>query len=262
MIATIARRLLAPDAAPAAAPPTPPPAPATPSPAPAPAPAPSPGTPTPPAPAAGGSDPVRDFDAKLNAAFDTATGTTPPKAGDAPAAPKEPAAAPVTPPKTVATVKQPKELRAELERVSGELSAKGKQITDLEAKIKDYEARGKDTATLSERLTTLEKQLEGKDAELRALKHEASPEYKAKYEAPFNRAAALAERDVTQLAVMVNTDTGETRQATFDDFKELYSLPYAKAFPKAKEMFGDAASLVLSHVTKLHDLEYRSGERP
>lgn len=252
------RILFAPEAPPAAG--APPKAPATPPPSPSPAPAPTPPTP-PAAPAAPAApdDPVRAFDDKIAAAFDKDMGTTPePKAGEPPKpapAPSKPAApAPAAPAPAKPAANQ---LRAELERVSGELTTKTTQIGDLEKKIADYEAKGKDTTALSERLATLEKQMEAKDAELRALKHEASPEYKAKYEAPFNRAASLARRDVEQLQV-TNPETGEARAATFDDFTEIYRLPYAKALPRAKELFGEGAQIVVNHVQKLRDMEYEA----
>lgn len=242
----------APTAPAPSAPPAAPAKPATPAPAPpAPAAAPSPST-------SGMDDPIRAFDKQLTEAFDKAAplakkpdaapkSTETPKAPEAPKTPE--------PPKQVLPVKQPKELRAELDRVTGELTAKSKQITDMEAKIKEFEAKGKDTTTLTDRLSTLEKQLEDIRAENRALKQETSPEFKQKYDLPFQKAAAYAKRVIEQLSV-TNPDTGESRPAKVEDFIEVYNLPYNKAIARAKELFGDGYQLVINHMTELQRLEY------
>jgi len=240
-----------------------PPAPAAPA-APVPAPTPSP-TPAAPATPASSSrpDPILAFDKQLTEAFDKAAPLA--NKPDAPAKPAEPAKPPekpADPPKPDAnkqtpTIKVPKELRAELDRVSGELTTKNKQISDMETKIKDFEAKGKDTTVLTERLATLEKQVEAKDAELRGLRHEASPEFKQKFEAPFNKAAERAKKFFETLDV-ADAETGTNRKGSMDDLVELtrlYAQAPNKAMAKAEQLFGNAASLVMPHIGKLNDLE-------
>lgn len=232
-------------------------APASPAPTAPAAPAAAPVAPAAPAPPATPADPVRDFDAKLTAAFDKVSPLPPatPAAPAAPAAPTAPAA-PAPPKPSAPANKQPKELRAELDRVSGELTAKQTQISEMEKKIADWEKKGKDTEALSGRLKTLEQQLETIQAENRALKHESSPEFKEKFEKPFNDAAAYAEKVVSGLEI-TDPETRQTRAATFDDFMDVYRQPtFNKAVKRANELFGEGAQVVINHLSELQRLQY------
>lgn len=234
-----------PPAAPAAAP-------ATPAPAAAPVVAPSPAPATPP-PDAGGDNPFEELDAKFKAG-----GTVPAADPKSPDQKKgEPAPAPgkpATPGKQL-----PPDFRKELDRVKGELDTKTKAYSELETKIADYEKRGKDTSVLTERLTLLEKQMGEKDAEIRALKQEASPEFKAKYDVPFNRLADRAKGVVE--AIQIETKNPETeevtsRAATWNDFTKLYNLNEFLANKEAKKMFGDdGAAVAMRYYNELHRLD-------
>jgi hypothetical protein len=196
----------------------------------------------------------------VDAAF-TAAGMPDPDKGKATPPPKEtpkPASASPTKPIPTAADKAPgvpKELRAELDRVKGELKAKTDAQTALEAKIADFERRGKDTSALTERLTTLEKQMEAKDAELRALKQEASPAFKAKYDVPFNRMADRAKSVVEQIQVE-DTETGTTRTATWGEFTKIYGLSEFIATKEAKRLFGDdGGQIAMGYYRQLHELD-------
>lgn len=150
----------------------------------------------------------------------------------------------------------PPELRQELERVKGELETRNKAYSDLEKKIAEAEAKGKDTEALTARLADLEKQIQERDGELRALKQEVDPKFKETYDKPFNEAADYAKSVVEQLEVI--GDDGETpRQATWEDFVALYRLPDGKAFKAARELFGEAAALVMQQRSDLKKLDYR-----
>lgn len=149
----------------------------------------------------------------------------------------------------------PKELRAELDRVKGELKAKSDAQAALEAKIKDYEARGKDTDALRERLTKMDKDMEALQAENRALKREASPEFKAKYDDPFNRLADRAKTVVEQIQIE-DADTGTVKAATWGDFTKLYNQGEFIATKEAKRLFGeDGAAVAMRYYTELHRLD-------
>lgn len=234
-------------AAPAAPAATPAPAPA---PAPAATPAPSPGK-SPDAPSSGADNPFADIDAKF-AAADAPRKTTTGKAPEAgtPAAGK-PAAG--TPPKGAA--KEPAELRKELDRLKGELATKNESYSALEKRIAEAEAKGKDTTVLTERLATMEKEIEKRDAELRALKHEASPDFKEKYEKPFTQAMDFAHQIVTHL-VVTDPKTGTERQATWDDFGAIYAAPVAKQGAMARELYGEDAQTVINHIQELRRLDF------
>lgn len=234
-----------PPVAPTAAPVTPAPAaPATPSPAPA----------TPPSDS-GGDNPFAELDAKFKAGG-TAPAPDPAKATD----PKrvDPAAAPV---KGAPSDKRqlPEPFRKELDIVKAERDQKSNALAELETKIADYEKRGKDTSVLTERLTLLEKQMGEKDAEIRALKQEASPEFKAKYDVPFNRLADRAKGVVEAIQIETkNPDTEEvtSRAATWNDFTKLYNLNEFLANKEAKKMFGDdGAAVAMRYYNELHRLD-------
>ena len=232
----------------------------TPAPPPAPSPAsasPSPSSAPSPSPSSGGDDP---FEAEFLAGAKEAVAAPPstPKAPEpAPAAPKageKPPAKPTTP-STAAKPPEggPKELRAELDRVRAERDNFKTQQAALEKRIAEAESKGKDTAAMAERAAKLEQTIAEREGELRMLKQEASPEFKDKYDKPFTEAAEYARDVVGQLTV--TDDSGTTRIATWDDFAALYTQPYSKAIDQATAMFGNAAQVVINHLTELHRLD-------
>jgi len=167
----------------------------------------------------------------------------PPKpAGAAPAAAPAKPAAPVVPDDIDKLA--PKELRERYKATKAERDALTKAKTDLEAKIKQFESQGKDTTALTGRLAALEKERDAAYAELRAAKQEASPEFKEKYDKPFNTAAERARKQVLELQV-ANAEDGTNRPATWEDFSALYSLPVGKAIEQANTLFGTSAQFVL-----------------
>jgi len=159
------------------------------------------------------------------------------------------------PPKPVVPDPGPKQLRQQYEKTAAELKAKSEQVSALEKRIADAESKGKDSTALAERLATREKEYESLQAEVRALKQEASPEFKVKYDKPFNTAAAYAKRDVEQL--LVANEDGTNRTATWNDFSRLYQLPKGKAIQEANQLFGDTAPIVIQHLTELQRLDYQ-----
>ena len=232
------------------------PAPAAPAPSPAPSPetekvltAAIPPAPGPAGPPAGDDNPY----AEIDAAFKKHDIPPPETRGkDQPAKPGEKPAAPAPAPKPAP---MPKELRAELDRVKGELKTRTEAVAAMEAKIAEYEAKGKDTSVLTERLTALEKQMEDKDAEIRALKQEASPEFKKKWDEPFNRLADRA-KSVVEKIVVEDPDTGTARQATWGEFSKVYALDEFTALRESKRMFGeDGAQIAMGYYRQLHELD-------
>jgi hypothetical protein len=152
----------------------------------------------------------------------------------------------------------PKELRDRLDRAFADRDALAQKHTLLEKKLADAEAKGKDTAALAARAAELEKAVAERDAEIRMHRQEASPEFKAKYEAPFNEAAEYAKQVVAQLTVTGEDEVGNptTRPAKWEDFASLYNEPFNKAIEKATAMFGPSAQVVINHLTELHRLDY------
>jgi hypothetical protein len=181
------------------------------------------------------------------------------------AAPAKPGTAPATPPATEDYDKQypnaPKELRERVKVLRGENQTLAGKIADYERRIASLDKSGQDTSALTSRLQALEKERDDHAATIRALKQEASPEFKAKYEVPFQRMADRAKREVEGLSVVVtpaDPETGtpaQTRAATWGDFTELYALPTGKAIERAKTLFGEASQYVIGLREKLTDLQ-------
>jgi hypothetical protein len=230
---------VAPVAAPAAAPA------AAPSPSPAPSPAASP-------------SPAGDDFSRLDAAFGTTPDPKPaePKAPDpkkdvkpAPAAPAKPTDKPTEPKAT-----GPKELRDELERVRGEAKTHAGKVSELETKIADYERRGKDAEALKARLEQIEKAHHESQSELRALKREASPEFKKQYEQPMTDAVEFARETIASF-VRVDDQKADWER----DFAPLYQLAkqqFGVASEKAEELFGKhQGTEVMSHIKDIMRLE-------
>jgi len=214
-----------------------------------------------PAPAAA---PSIDIKANPFSAVDTRAKTLPPKPEpkkeekkiDAPEAKVEDKA----PEKPVAskedrTAKDPKWFREQHEKAQKELSASQQRIADMERRIAEAEAKGKDTTALSERLANLEKENDSLKGELRAAKQEVSPDFKEKWDKPFDQASAFAQQIVEGMEVA--TAEGASRAAKWDDFVALYHMPINKAAQQARQMFGDDAPLVIQQLTELHKLDYQ-----
>jgi hypothetical protein len=179
-----------------------------------------------------------------------------PPAKSAAAAPAKPAATPDDFEKLA-----PKELRerykttkAERDAAKAERDALTKAKTDLEARIKSFESQDKDTTALTKRLTAVEKERDEVLGRERAARFQESPEFKEKYDKPFNQAAERARKQVTELAV-TNAEDGTTRPATWADFTALYSLPVGKAIEQANALFGVSANFVLGLREKLLDMD-------
>lgn len=159
------------------------------------------------------------------------------------------------------TKASPKELRDYAKKRAGEaaaaraeVAATQKRVADLEGKITAAEAKGKDTTALSEQLTTALRERDEARTELRVARNEVSPEFKAKYETPFNEAAGEAQELVEQM--QVTQADGTVRKASWkSDFADIYNSDYINAKRKATELFGDEAPLIMQQYLDLHKLD-------
>jgi hypothetical protein len=148
----------------------------------------------------------------------------------------------------------PKDLRERVKQLNSESKAWKQKEQEFQAKIAAAEAKGKDTSVLTEQLDTLRKDHERVLGELRAIRQEASPEFKEKYDKPFNLAAERCKTQITELSV--NNGDGTQRAAKWEDFAEIYSLPTGKAIDRAEELFGaKAAQFILGWREKLLDMD-------
>ena len=171
------------------------------------------------------------------------------------AAPAKPAVAASAEPKEFDPERAvPKELREHAKRLKSENQTLAQKAKELEEKIKQVEARGGDTASLTGRLAAIEKERDDAMAQLRAARQEASPEFKEKYDKPFNQAAESARQEISELTI-TNAEDGTTRQATWADFSALYSLPVGKFIEQANALFGPAAQFVIQKREQLQALD-------
>jgi hypothetical protein len=148
----------------------------------------------------------------------------------------------------------PKELREHAKRLKSENQTLAEKAKQLEAKIKEVENRGGDSTALTSRLNQIEKERDSALADLRAARQEASPEFKEKFDKPFNQAAEAARQEIGELTI-TNAEDGTTRQATWADFSALYSLPVGKFIEQANALFGPAAQFVIQKREQLQSLD-------
>ncbi len=154
----------------------------------------------------------------------------------------------------------PKALREQYEATSTELKTTKARITEMERKLADAEARGRDTTALTQRLADMEKEKATLQGELRAFRAEKDPEFQAKWEKPFDQAAEYARKDIEGLTIY-DENENPVRQATWDDFVDIYKMSKGKAITEAKAKFGpDAAGIVLSHISDLKRMDWQKNQ--
>lgn len=174
-----------------------------------------------------------------------------PKAPEKPVEPPKPAAGSDFEPPQVA---KPSELRNWAKRMGTRAEQAEQNISKLNAKIRELESRQApqvDTRALTDELVATKKRLQEYEGELKVTRYERSGEYKEKYEKPYQDAVRNAYADITELLVSVpdpnDPENTKERQATPQDFDEVYSLPLGPATKLAKQKFGDAYTEVLKH---------------
>lgn len=157
-------------------------------------------------------------------------------------------------------VAKPSELRAYAKKMGGRAQVAEQRVSQLNSRVKALESQTQpngDTKALTEELANTKKRLEEYEGELKVTRYERSGEYKDKYEKPYQNAVKNAWSEVQELLVSVpnpsDPDNPTERQATAQDFDEVYSLPLGQATKLAKQKFGDAASIVIQHVKAVKD---------
>lgn len=157
-------------------------------------------------------------------------------------------------------VAKPSELRNWAKRMGSRAETAEQQLSRLNQRIKQLEANPQqqsDVRAITEELATTKKRLQEYEGELKVTRYERSGEYKEKYEKPYHNAVQNAYSEVGELLVNVpnpeDPENPRERQATPQDFDEVYALPLGPATKLAKQKFGDAASIVISHVKAIKD---------
>lgn len=146
----------------------------------------------------------------------------------------------------------PKALREQLEKKATELATVAKERDALKKQVQQFESKAPNDTKITEHIATLKKELDDTKQQLRAARREVSPEFKEKFEEPYNQAAGYAKSIVESLSV--TQEDGTVRQGTWDDFRALYNQPLGKAFQIAKQMFGDAAPMITQQISELHKM--------
>lgn len=182
-----------------------------------------------------------------------------------PAVPKpETKAPPVEKPQTPEyeppQVVKPSELRTWAKRMGTRAQQAEQQLSQVKARIRELESKPQesvDVKAITEELAHTKKRLEEYEGELKVTRYERSGEYKEKYEKPYQSAVQSAYAEIGELLVSVpnpeDPENPRERQATAQDFDEVYSLPLGPATKLAKQKFGDAASIVIGHVKAIKD---------
>ncbi len=157
-------------------------------------------------------------------------------------------------------VARPNELRGWAQKMGSRAEKAEQQLVQLNRQIQELRSQPQQNtdvqATVAE-LAATKKRLEEYESELKVTRYERSGEYKDKYEKPYQNAVRNAYNEVGELLVSVpnpaDPDNPTERQATAQDFDEVYSLPLGPATKLAKQKFGDAASIVIQHVKAIKD---------
>ena len=147
----------------------------------------------------------------------------------------------------------PKDLRERVKGLNAEKKSWSQKEQEWQNKIAAAEAKGKDTTVLTEQMENMRKEFERVSGELRAVKQEASPQFKEKYDKPFNLSAERCRQQITELTV--EGEDGARRPAKWEDFAEIYSLPVGKAIERAEQLFGKASQFVIQWREKLLDMD-------
>ena len=210
------------------------------------------GTPPPPNPAVA-TPPAAQMPPKLP------EGQTPPK--QVPPKP-QPKPAPVKPAQEPVKEKDPVALRKRLQEVETELSTfKGtatQEKASLEAKLSDLSKKRFWTPEDEQRNTAIQKRLQEVEAQFYARDYAESPEFKEKFEKPWQKRHTEAIEDVKGMTIKTKTADGEdsSRPATATDwFKVLNAPSSGDARRIAKEIFGEDAADVLAHRSTLKAME-------
>lgn len=137
------------------------------------------------------------------------------------------------------------------------------QVRERLQKLEANGPNGNDSKVLAEQLAVANKRLEDYENEVRLTKYERSNEYKEKWEMPYKKAVDRAYRDVGELLVTVRENNPNDpehpiereRQATKADFDAVFQQPLGQATKLARQLFGDAASMVLDHRARIKELQ-------
>ena len=123
------------------------------------------------------------------------------------------------------------------------------EIVELKKLVPNEAARKSEIQEL-EQTRARAKELED---EIRYVNYSKSPEFKEKYEKPYQQAWSKAMADLKEISVE-DPSTGESRQVTANDMLNLVNLPLGKARELADAAFGNFADDVMAHRKEIKNL--------
>lgn len=141
------------------------------------------------------------------------------------------------------------ELRTAYEKTKAE----AEQLRNELAQAKADGATRKELDEIRKQFDSTKKERDDLASELRYANYEKSPEYKDTFVKPLHKAFSEAYESMSELTV---DEGGTERKATEEDFNSILNLPLGQAVKKSKELFGDAATVVLQHRQKVLDAEH------
>lgn len=145
------------------------------------------------------------------------------------------------------------DLRAAYDGAKQKIKEYETKLAEREAKLKEYESKPpEDNKPLLEKLSAYEKKVAEYEEELKFTNYVKSPEFKEKYEKPYNESWGKAVREIVQLSV--TQEDGSSRQATPEDILALANTPLSALDERAEAMFGRSAARVIRHVERIRDL--------
>ncbi len=155
-------------------------------------------------------------------------------------------------------IAKPSELRSYAKKMAGRAQQAEQQISQLRSELGQLKSQPQQSdPRIMEELASAKKRIADYEGELKVTRYERSQEYKDKFEVPYQNAVRNAYDEVKELLVSVpnpsDPDNPQERQATPQDFDEVYQLPLGAATKLAKAKFGDAASIVIQHVKAIKD---------
>lgn len=184
------------------------------------------------------------------------------KAADAKVEPKpgdKPAEGAVPPDKKLAVRKNPlEEQRTRIEQQNGVIAQTTKERDGLRREVESLRTKGGgDTSALTKKIEELNQKNQQLVGEISARDYSKHPDFVAKYQQPFDKAADYGKRVVESLQIA--DEAGNLRDAKWDtDFAPIYQLPRGAALRQAKAMFGEdvnAIASVMGQYDKLHELQ-------
>lgn len=154
------------------------------------------------------------------------------------------------------------QLRKAYEERKKEIRVKNDEINRLKTELEKIKSNPppdvQEKQVMLQRLTKSEQRVKELEDEMRFTNYAKSSEFVDQYEKPYVEAWQKAASDLAEITV--ESEDGNSRQATVHDLQMIAQLPLSKAREVAKQMFGDSAEEVMAHRRIIKDLADKQGK--